>query len=104
MCMWSIILLQELKSLSNPKKGVNLRISEDLLKEIDGIVQMCHDYDFPVNRSDLISTFLYSYVNSYNVSDVVDGEATTVKHLKEGCEQYYKEYDLSRRREDGVED
>ena len=90
--------------MSKAKKVISLSISEDLLKEIDGLVQVCHNHGFMVNRSDLIGTFLHVCMGNYVETKEYMGKARTVADIQKLCSVYYKKHDLALRREDGVED
>ena len=47
----------------NEKKGINLRISEDLLKEFDEWLSLFLEKGYEINRSDAISAILSEYMN-----------------------------------------
>lgn len=88
--------------MTNPKKVISLSISEELLIEIDEWVQICHDENLMITRSDLIVLLLR---RGLDILQEDMGEVsclnTLVQELYQEQIEYYDDYNLTLRRPDG---
>ena len=88
--------------MTNPKKVTSLSISEELLIELDEWVQICHDENLMITRSDLIVLLLR---RGLHILQEDMGEVsclnTLVQELYQEQIQYYDDYNLTLRRPDG---
>ena len=85
----------------NEKKGINLRISEDLLKEFDDWLSLFLENGYEINRSDAISAILSEYMNKMETTTHMESVKTSAYDLKLLIDYYYDDYNLVRRRSNG---
>ena len=85
----------------NDEKGINLRISEELLKEFDDWLSLFLEKGYDINRSDAISAILSDYVWRMETSAHMESVKTSAYDLKLLIDCYYEDYDLVRRRSNG---
>lgn len=83
------------------KKGINLRISEDLLKEFDDWLSLFLEKGYEINRSDAISAILSEYINKMETTAHIESVKTSAYDLKLLIDYYYDNYNLVRRRSNG---
>lgn len=83
------------------KKGINLRISEDLLKEFDDWLSLFLENGYEINRSDAISAMLSEYMNKMETTAHMESVKTSAYDLKLLIDYYYDDYNLVRRRSNG---
>lgn len=83
------------------KKGITLRISEDLLKEFDDWLSLFLEKGYAINRSDAISAIVSDYVWRMETTAHMQSVKTSAYDLKLLIEYYQKDYDLVRRRSNG---
>ena len=83
------------------KKGINLRISEDLLKEFDDWLRLFLEKGYEINRSDAISAILSEYVDQMETTAHMESVKTSAYDLKLLIDYYYDDYNLVRRRSNG---
>lgn len=83
------------------KKGINLRISEDLLKEFDDWLSLFLENGYDINRSDAISAILSEYVDQMETTAHMESLKTSAYDLKLLIDYYYDNYNLVRRRSNG---
>lgn len=83
------------------KKGINLRISEDLLKEFDEWLSLFLEKGYEINRSDAISAILSEYMNKMETTTHMESVKTSAYDLKLLIDYYYDDYNLVRRRSNG---
>lgn len=83
------------------KKGINLRISEDLLKEFDGWLSLFLEKGYDINRSDAISAILSEYIEQMETTAHMESVKTSAYDLKLLIDYYYNNYNLVRRRSNG---
>ena len=83
------------------KKGINLRISEDLLKEFDDWLSLFLEKGYEFNRSDAISAILSEYVDQMETTAHMESVKTSAYDLKLLIDFYYDDYNLVRRRSNG---
>lgn len=83
------------------KKGINLRISEDLLKEFDDWLSLFLEKGYEINRSDAISAILSEYINKMETTAHIESVKTSAYDLKLLIDYYYDDYNLVRRRSNG---
>lgn len=83
------------------KKGINLRISEDLLKEFDDWLSLFLENGYEINRSDAISAILSEYMNKMETTTHMESVKTSAYDLKLLIDYYYTDYNLVRRRSNG---
>lgn len=83
------------------KKGINLRISEDLLKEFDEWLSLFLEKGYEINRSDAISAILSEYIDKMETTAHMESVKTSAYDLKLLIDYYYDNYNLVRRRSNG---
>lgn len=83
------------------KKGINLRISEDLLKEFDEWLSLFLEKGYEINRSDAISAILSEYIDKMETTAHIESVKTSAYDLKLLIDYYYDNYNLVRRRSNG---
>jgi metal-responsive CopG/Arc/MetJ family transcriptional regulator len=83
------------------KKGINLRISEDLLKEFDDWLSLFLEKGYDINRSDAISAILSEYIEQMETTAHMESVKTSAYDLKLLIDYYYDNYNLVRRRSNG---
>jgi metal-responsive CopG/Arc/MetJ family transcriptional regulator len=83
------------------KKGINLRISEDLLKEFDEWLSLFLEKGYEINRSDAISAILSEYIEQMETTAHMESVKTSAYDLKLLIDYYYNNYNLVRRRSNG---
>ena len=83
------------------KKGINLRISEDLLKEFDDWLSLFLEKGYEINRSDAISAILSEYIDKIETTAHMESVKTSAYDLKLLIDYYYDDYNLVRRRSNG---
>lgn len=83
------------------KKGINLRISEDLLKEFDEWLSLFLEKGYEINRSDAISAILSEYMNKMETTAHMESVKTSAYDLKLLIDYYYDDYNLVKRRGNG---
>lgn len=83
------------------KKGINLRISEELLKEFDDWLSLFLEKGYDINRSDAISAILSDYVWRMETTAHTQSVKTSAYDLKLLIAYYYDDYNLVRRRSNG---
>lgn len=83
------------------KKGINLRISEDLLKEFDDWLSLFLEKGYEINRSDAISAILSEYIDKMETTAHIESVKTSAYDLKLLIDYYYDNYNLVRRRSNG---
>lgn len=83
------------------KKGINLRISEDLLKEFDDWLSLFLKNGYDINRSDAISAILSEYIEQMETTAHMESVKTSAYDLKLLIDYYYNNYNLVRRRSNG---
>lgn len=83
------------------KKGINLRISEDLLKEFDDWLSLFLEKGYEINRSDAISAILSEYIDKMETTAHMESVKTSAYDLKLLIDYYYDDYNLVRRRSNG---
>lgn len=83
------------------KKGINLRISEDLLKEFDEWLSLFLEEGYEFNRSDAISAILSEYIEQMETTAHMESVKTSAYDLKLLIDYYYDDYNLVRRRSNG---
>lgn len=85
----------------NEKKGINLRISEELLKEFDDWLSLFLEKGYEINRSDAISAILMEYIDKMETTAHIESVKTSAYDLKLLIDYYYDDYNLVRRRSNG---
>lgn len=83
------------------KKGITLRISEDLLKEFDDWLSLFLEKGYEINRSDAISAILSEYIDKMETTAHMESVKTSAYDLKLLIDYYYNDYNLVRRRSNG---
>ena len=83
------------------KKGINLRISGDLLKEFDDWLSLFLEKGYEINRSDAISAILSEYIDKIETTAHMESVKTSAYDLKLLIDYYYDDYNLVRRRSNG---
>lgn len=83
------------------KKGINLRISEDLLKEFDDWLSLFLEKGYEINRSDAISAILSEYMDKMETTAHMASVKTSAYDLELLIDYYYDDYNLVRRRSNG---
>lgn len=83
------------------KKGINLRISEELLKEFDDWLSLFLEKGYEINRSDAISAILSEYIDKMETTAHMESVKTSAYDLKLLIDYYYDNYNLVRRRSNG---
>lgn len=83
------------------KKGINLRISEDLLKEFDEWLSLFLEEGYEFNRSDAISAILSEYIEQMETTAHMESVKTSAYDLKLLIDYYYDDYNLVKRRSNG---
>lgn len=83
------------------KKGINLRISWDLLKEFDDWLSLFLEKGYDINRSDAISAILSEYIDKMETTAHMESVKTSAYDLKLLIDYYYDNYNLVRRRSNG---
>lgn len=83
------------------KKGINLRISEDLLKEFDDWLSLFLEKGYDINRSDAISAILSEYIDKMETTAHMESVKTSAYDLKLLIDYYYDDYNLVKRRGNG---
>ncbi len=83
------------------KKGINLRISEDLLKELDDWLSLFLEKGYDINRSDAISAIVSEYMEQMEATAHMESVKTSAYDLKLLIDYYYNNYNLVRRRSNG---
>lgn len=83
------------------KKGINLRISEDLLKEFDDWLSLFLEKGYEINRSDAISAILSEYMMQMEITAHMVSVKTSAYDLEVLIDTYYDDYNLVRRRSNG---
>lgn len=83
------------------KKGINLRISEALLKEFDDWLSLFLENGYDINRSDAISAILSEYIEQMETTAHMESVKTSAYDLKLLIDYYYNNYNLVRRRSNG---
>lgn len=83
------------------KKGINLRISEDLLKEFDDWLSLFLEKGYEINRSDAISAIVSEYIDKMETTAHIESVKTSAYDLKLLIDYYYDDYNLVRRRSNG---
>lgn len=85
----------------NDKYGINLRISEELLKEFDEWLSLFLEKGYEINRSDAISAILSEYMDKMETTAHMESVKTSAYDLKLLIDYYYDDYNLVRRRSNG---
>lgn len=85
----------------NDKKGIGLRISEDLLKEFDKWLSLFLENGYEINRSDAISAIVSEYVERMEITAYMDSVKTSGYDLQLLIDDYYKDYSLTKRKRNG---
>ena len=83
------------------KKGINLRISEELLKEFDDWLSLFLEKGYEINRSDAISAILSEYIDKMETTAHMESVKTSAYDLKLLIDYYYDDHHLVRRRSNG---
>lgn len=83
------------------KKGINLRISEDLLKEFDEWLSLFLEKGYDINRSDAISAIVSEYMEQMEATAHMQSVKTSAYDLKLLIDYYYDDYNLVKRRSNG---
>ena len=83
------------------KKGINLRISEELLKEFDDWLSLFLENGYEFNRSDAISAIVSEYMDKMETTAHIESVKTSAYDLKLLIDYYYDNYNLVRRRSNG---
>lgn len=83
------------------KKGINLRVSEDLLKEFDEWLSLFLKEGYEFNRSDAIAAILNEYMERMETTAHMESVKTSAYDLKLLIDYYYDDYNLVRRRSNG---
>lgn len=83
------------------KKGINLRISKDLLKEFDEWLSLFLEEGYEFNRSDAIAAILSEYIEQMETTAHMESVKTSAYDLKLLIDFYYDDYNLVRRRSNG---
>lgn len=83
------------------KKGINLRISEELLKEFDDWLSLFLEKGYEINRSDAISAILSEYIDKMETTAHMESVKTSAYDLKLLIDYYYDDYNIVRRRSNG---
>ena len=83
------------------KKGINLRISEELLKEFDDWLSLFLEKGYEINRSDAISAIVSEYIDKMETTAHIESVKTSAYDLKLLIDYYYDDYNLVRRRSNG---
>lgn len=83
------------------KKGINLRISEELLKEFDEWLSLFLKEGYEFNRSDAISAILNEYMERMETTAHMESVKTSAYDLKLLIDYYYDNYNLVKRRGNG---
>lgn len=83
------------------KKGINLRVSEDLLKEFDEWLSLFLKEGYEFNRSDAISAILCEYMGRMETTAHMESVKTSAYDLKLLIDYYYDDYNLVKRRGNG---
>ena len=83
------------------KKGINLRISEELLKEFYDWLSLFLEKGYEINRSDAISAILSEYIDKMETTAHMESVKTSAYDLKLLIDYYYDDYNLVRRRSNG---
>ena len=83
------------------KKGINLRISEELLKEFDDWLSLFLENGYEFNRSDAISAIVSEYMDKMETTAHIESVKTSAYDLKLLIDYYYDDYNLVRRRSNG---
>lgn len=83
------------------KKGINLRISEELLKEFDDWLSLFLEKGYEINRSDAISAILSEYIDKMETTAHMESVKTSAYDLKLLIDYYYDDYNFVRRRSNG---
>lgn len=83
------------------KKGINLRISEDLLKEFDEWLSSFLKEGYEFNRSDAIAAILNEYMERMETTAHMESVKTSAYDLKLLIDYYYDDYNIVRRRSNG---
>ena len=83
------------------KKGINLRISEELLKDFDDWLSLFLEKGYEINRSDAISAILSEYIDKMETTAHMESVKTSAYDLKLLIDYYYDDYNLVRRRSNG---
>ena len=83
------------------KKGMNLRISEELLKDFDDWLSLFLEKGYEINRSDAISAILSEYIDKMETTAHMESVKTSAYDLKLLIDYYYDDYNLVRRRSNG---
>ena len=83
------------------KKGINLRISEELLKEFDDWLSLFLEKGYEINRSDAISAIVSEYIDKMETTAHIESVKTSAYDLKLLIDYYYDNYNLVRRRSNG---
>lgn len=85
----------------NEKKGINLQISEDLLKEFDDWLSLFLEKGYEINQSDAISAILSEYIEQMETTAHMESVKTSAYDLKLLIDYYYDDYNLVKRRGNG---
>ena len=83
------------------KKGINHRISEDLLKEFVEWLSLFLEKGYDINRSDAISAILSEYIDKMETTAHIESVKTSAYDLKLLIDYYYDDYNLVKRRSNG---
>ena len=89
--------------MSKVKKTTTITICEDIIKEINDWRELCHKHDLMINRSDLIAILLLSGLERLELDTKQFTKEEIIDGLGVCLQGYYETYDLSVRRENGVE-
>ena len=88
--------------MTNPKKRTNLSLAEDLQTELNEWVQICHDENLHLTRSDLTAILILRGIRQLQSDlEMVSCLNTIVQELAIEHQAYYQKYDLTIRRPDG---
>lgn len=83
------------------KKGITLRISEDLLKEFDEWLSLFLEKGYKFNRSDAIAAILNDYMEQMETTAHMESVKLSAYDLKLLIDFYYDYYNLVKRRGNG---
>lgn len=74
---------------------MNVRLAEGLLEELDEWVQLCHDENLLINRSDLIAIMIQQAFQEFTETVSENRIEYFIHMLACNLEDYYMDYDLA---------
>lgn len=81
--------------MNKAKKGICVRISDDLIDELDYWVQSFHDENLAINRSDLIAVLLVGGLERLETDlSEMSNLQVLAQDMAVCLKDYYKEYEL----------